>query len=681
MTPEEKATSCGLFNWRPTYLRKWASAKLYLALYVATGIFQTMMFSYLSVVLSTVEKRFGLKSQDAAWLYSGNEISQIFFIFALPFVGRVKRRPLYMGLAIMLGSLGCFMISLPHFFGDKSYELRQEQSNVNFDSDTCLVNGTRADSCASGKATKDLGSLAIIFMGIFLMGIGVSFFYSFGIPYVDDNSDKTDSPFRLSIILCSRTLGPTLGYILGASMLAIYINPSKTPDFDLNDPRWLGAWWIGFIIVGVLLLVSSPFLTLFPQRLPSSTSDAKMIQEQRGKDPETAQEWLEELYGVTRRLLTNKVWMLNVFSTVFVLFGFIGLGTFMPKYLEYHFRQNASKGGGLGGLANALPTAIGMLISGYIVGKKKPSAKALAGYCAIVAGLGVLAVASLLFLSCPKLSISGVTTQGNVLPCNNECQCASVDFHPICSMDGQTNFFSPCHAGCKSSQVEVLEDGKKKKFFEDCSCVAAHSQREKISRAKPWWDLKKDQTSEGDVVRPLKFLDETSPVISSAVEGYCPYECKGVFYGALGILLIIAAVGASARVPNMLISLRMIDIQDKAASLTLQVSVFSLLVFLPSPILVGALIDSTCEVWAEKCGETTNCLVYDTDLMRHYLFGMMTICMFLGFLCDVGVWYYIGDLKVYDSEFEDDNKSVVSGFGKDPIDFVDIELETKQVTL
>ena len=94
---------------------------MYLALFSVIGIVQSMAFSYLTVVLSTIEKRFGLKSKEATWLYSGNEISQICFIFFLPFVGRVKRRPLFMGLSIMLSALGLVIIALVNFTGEQTY--------------------------------------------------------------------------------------------------------------------------------------------------------------------------------------------------------------------------------------------------------------------------------------------------------------------------------------------------------------------------------------------------------------------------------------------------------------------------------------------------------------------------------------------------------------------------------
>ena len=52
--------------------------------YGALGIIQGMLFTYLSATLSTLEKRFGIKSKEAAYIMSGNEISQILFLFVMP---------------------------------------------------------------------------------------------------------------------------------------------------------------------------------------------------------------------------------------------------------------------------------------------------------------------------------------------------------------------------------------------------------------------------------------------------------------------------------------------------------------------------------------------------------------------------------------------------------------------
>ena len=42
----------------------------------------------------------------------------------------------------------------------------------------------------------------------------------------------------------------------------------RAPDLVEGDDGWLGAWWLGFVVVGGLTALVAPLLALFPQRLP-----------------------------------------------------------------------------------------------------------------------------------------------------------------------------------------------------------------------------------------------------------------------------------------------------------------------------------------------------------------------------------------------------------------------------
>ena len=46
--------------------------------------------------------------------------------------------------------------------------------------------------------------------------------------------------------------------------------PPSISDSTLKptDPRWIGAWWMGFLLVGALAIVSSLPMLFFPRRLP-----------------------------------------------------------------------------------------------------------------------------------------------------------------------------------------------------------------------------------------------------------------------------------------------------------------------------------------------------------------------------------------------------------------------------
>jgi MFS family permease len=201
-------TTCGFLGWRPKWIQKLATRQVYAAVYSILGIVQGMGFSYLSSVLSTIEKMFGIKSKETAWVFSGNEINQICFIFVLPFLGRIKKRALWTSIAMLLTSLGLFLCASPFFVKDKS--LYEGGWNSHNSGDICEEHsGGQVEDCST--KVRDFWGMAIIFLGFFITGIGSSFFYSFGIPYIDDNVSKDSSPAVLGLVLGSRTLGPGLG--------------------------------------------------------------------------------------------------------------------------------------------------------------------------------------------------------------------------------------------------------------------------------------------------------------------------------------------------------------------------------------------------------------------------------------------------------------------------------------
>lgn len=57
-----------------------------------------------------------------------------------------------------------------------------------------------------------------------------------------------------------RMLAPALGYTLASMSLKFYISPSLTPTINDLDPRWLGAWWVGWAFLAILLTPLTLFL-------------------------------------------------------------------------------------------------------------------------------------------------------------------------------------------------------------------------------------------------------------------------------------------------------------------------------------------------------------------------------------------------------------------------------------
>ena len=68
-------------------------------------------------------------------------------------------------------------------------------------------------------------------------------------------------------------LGPAIGFFLSSQATSLYIDFDRVaaeniPDIPPYDPRWVGAWWLGFIVLGILLLILAFPFFLYPKRLP-----------------------------------------------------------------------------------------------------------------------------------------------------------------------------------------------------------------------------------------------------------------------------------------------------------------------------------------------------------------------------------------------------------------------------
>ena len=417
-----------------------------------------------------------------------------------------------------------------------------------------------------------------------------------------------------SLVLAGRTLGPALGYVLGTATLSIYVVPGGEGELQEGEGGWLGAWWLGFIIISLATATLAPLLALFPERLPTEeNTDAKRSEKEQAEETDSAWDYVRDTVNCSKRLITNKVYVFNSLSTIFYLFGFIGFGTFVPKYFEYHFRRSASSSGSSGGISKAGGSVVGILISGWILGRFKFRARLVSAWNVLIGVAGVGFFIAMSFVACPQLEISGVDS------CEASCDCPTSSFLPTCSSDGSTLFLSPCHAGCKEVDTLNLTLGSRqvtRKVYSSCSCVNTTS--------SPWWITK-------DSLDP-PISSSNRPASDSAISGYCPFDCSTQFTLVIGLLTSFSLLASTGRIGNQLISLRAVTPQDKSASIIIMVSLLSLFVFLPSPIIVASIMDKSCQEWGSNCGVRTNCVLYDTDAMRKTLCYFVSVCLALATL-------------------------------------------------
>lgn len=128
-----------------------------------------------------------------------------------------------------------------------------------------------------------------------------------------------------------RLLGPVLGYSLASYCLSLFINPFATPSITNQDRRWIGAWWLGWLLFASVMAFFSFVVAIFPKELPRSQLRKKVEIEKRkreavknGKAFEVEVEdkaSLKDMLVSHKRLFKNKLFMLMNLSGILHLFG------------------------------------------------------------------------------------------------------------------------------------------------------------------------------------------------------------------------------------------------------------------------------------------------------------------------------------------------------------------------
>ncbi len=114
------------------------------------------------------------------------------------------------------------------------------------------------------------------------------------------------------------------------------------PDgFNLtaDDPRWIGAWWLGFVIFGIVIFIFSILLLGFPRELPGAR---KMREEhiKKGnirKVKNSGRPTLKTILPELRDMLTNWTFLFNALGVTATVFYFGALIPFYPKILMLKF--------------------------------------------------------------------------------------------------------------------------------------------------------------------------------------------------------------------------------------------------------------------------------------------------------------------------------------------------------
>ncbi|XP_055304286.1 solute carrier organic anion transporter family member 74D-like [Sitodiplosis mosellana] len=629
---------CGTsyFSWHPQWMQKFAKTRWFIVVYALLGTIQSASSTYFVITLTTIERRFRIPSQTTGIILSGNEISQILLSLILTYFGGQKNSPKWMSWGIICSALSCFILASPHFIygaGEEALQYTEQNyllSNQNVSSEIVSqpVNPKNNKLCHnSGKTGEDSDCdeefsyvpLILIFLSQFVLGIGNTLYYSLGPAYIDNNTKQHNSPLMLSYAYSMRIFGPVIGYCFAYVILRVYIDPTLTPLISKDDPRWMGAWWLGWIMVGCSMFVFALLIGLFPKSFKKEENQGKpgADSEKCDKNGKTEEKIevkengeLKEFPKAIWRLITNKLLMLNSFSSVFYILSFSGPVTFMGRQMEVQFNKTSAGGSIFTGPLTMVGMAIGILLSGFIMTKYRPRSSYVFFWSLIVGLISMFGTLSYTQLGCG--SNDSLLVDGSIISCNSNCVCDDISYSPVCDRSMSRTFYSACHAGCKTYN-------EKQNIYSDCAC-----------------DVKSSMS---------KF-----EVVHNISSGACVGDCSFDYYAYSFISMASSFLCITGLMSSVLLNFRAVEPRDKAFAQGFALFTASLFGLIPGPIIFGRIIDSTCLIWNEKCGRQGNCLLYDPIKFRYYMHASSAFFVLIGVGFDFLIWCYAKNLDLYGEE-------------------------------
>ncbi|XP_077540669.1 solute carrier organic anion transporter family member 74D-like isoform X2 [Haemaphysalis longicornis] len=426
---------CGVFDYRPRWMQRFAKTGYFLVCFIVYGIFQGALKAYLNGCITTLEKKFGLTGRTFSVILIADNLSSLPACLLIGHFARKVSRPKLIAFAVWMSVLGCLLAALPYFIYGPGFVggFHEQLGRGNDDADP-LYSGARKEYCTredgdesesdldESPPTSAILAVCMFFIANFCNGFGGAAFYISGTTYTDDNAKKMDSIVYFSFIFSLRFLGPMLGYVMASVCLGIYESPLENPAISRKHPSWIGAWWLGFVIWGVSLAFMSVPMAFFPKQIRRNSLpvDKKVLQ---GKEaplsatPDTLREKisrdLAEFGQSFARLCKNPVLMWKIAIITFAFNGIGGYVTMFPKYVEIHYRVSASNASLFTGPTKIVAMMFGIFLGGLVIRFLKPKPRTIGLMEAASDLVDIIALIAGMTLSCSGWQLAGTTTRSD----------------------------------------------------------------------------------------------------------------------------------------------------------------------------------------------------------------------------------------------------------------------------
>lgn len=209
-SPIDYETSCGLGNWRPRWMQMFATPKFFVINFSVVAILQGAYFTYLIGSISTLEKRFAFESKMSGFILIADNLSQMVISPIVGYLGSKYNRSHLIAIGELIVAVSCIISAVPYFiYGPGLHLLSNTNTVTNTTSryEFCANSPDQLEpECQTDDHSTVYLAVAFLWFASFANGMGYTAFYTIGLPYIDDNVQKKNSPLYISICFETNSL-------------------------------------------------------------------------------------------------------------------------------------------------------------------------------------------------------------------------------------------------------------------------------------------------------------------------------------------------------------------------------------------------------------------------------------------------------------------------------------------
>ncbi|EYC41825.1 hypothetical protein Y032_0554g3364 [Ancylostoma ceylanicum] len=460
---------CGYGSCTPAWLQRFHNAKCLLIMLGICAFIQSFVVNAIFPVgLSTLEKRFKMTSTHTGIISSWYDFAVLLVVFPVCHWGNSGHKGQWIGWGGVIMALGSLVCAMPHWLISP---YKPEHSGFNkTDFGQCTYRDLEPEHCDKASISSYLNPYFLLFvLGQTLHGVGSTPLFSIGTTFIDENVSQKASPVYLAIHAVLTSFGPVIGVFTGGFLLNLYDDFDRVdhPPIARNDPRWIGAWWVGFLASAIAALVIAFPILAFARELPEAkrhrAKDVNQVHAVNGDVNEKAPKEAKQLPVVVLKICRNPTFIVCIVIGIFESIIINGFAAFMPKILETLLSTTPILASYLSSVV-IFAAAAGVMVGGMVIRKLKLQVGGMLKMI-VVCHLIALIFTTGLLVHCPQRSFVGINTEYNDLTihtntdidvkakCNQDCYCKD-EFNPICEEGTGRMYFSPCYAGCTEKEEE-----------------------------------------------------------------------------------------------------------------------------------------------------------------------------------------------------------------------------------